>query len=57
MMLLKWEDHGSEDEVDHNMSDRFKSHEIFNQSIHTSWSPQPGVKINEVMKEKAITSM
>ena len=44
-------------EVDHNMSGRFKSHEISNQSIHTSWSPQPGVKINEVMKEKAITSM
>ena len=34
------------------LSVRSKAHEISNQSIHTSWSPQPGVKINEVMKEK-----
>ena len=44
-------------EVDHNMFVRSKAHEISNQSINTSWSPQPGVKLNEVMKEKAITSM
>ena len=44
-------------EVDHNMSVRSKAHEFSNQTIHTSWSPQPSVKINEVMKEKAITSM
>ena len=44
-------------EVDHNMSIRSKAHEISNQSIHTSWISQPGVKINKVIKEKAITSM
>ena len=43
--------------VNHNMSVWFKAHEISNQSIHTSWSLQPGVKINEVMKEKALTSI
>ena len=47
----------AKNEVDHNMSTKSKAHEIFNQRIHTSWSPQPDVKINEVMKEKAITSM
>ena len=47
----------AKNEVDHNMSIRSKAHEIYNQSIHTSWSPQPGVKINEVMKENVITSM
>ena len=44
-------------DVDHNMSLRSKAHEISNQIIHTSWSPQPCVKINEVMKENVITSM
>ena len=44
-------------ELNHNLSVRSKALEISNQSIHTSWSPQPDVKINEVMKEKAITSM
>ena len=43
--------------MNHNSSVRSKAHEISNQSIHTSWSPKPSVKINEVMKEKAITSM
>ena len=44
-------------EEDHNMYVKCKAHEIFNQSIHTSWSPQPDVKINEVMKEKVLTSL
>ena len=44
-------------EVNHNLFVWSKAHEIFNQRNHTSWSPQPSVKINEVMKEKAITSM
>ena len=47
----------AKNEVDHNMSVRSKAHEISNQSIHTTWSPQPNVKTNEVMKEKVITSM
>ena len=47
----------TKNEVDHNMFFRSKAHEMFNQSIHTTWSPQPGVNINEVTKEKDITSM
>ena len=47
----------AKNEVDHNMSVRSKAHEIFNQSIHASWSPKPGVKINKVIKEKGIKSM
>ena len=47
----------AKNKVDHNMSTGYKAHEISNQSIHTSWSPKPIVKINKVMKEKAITSM
>ena len=47
----------AKNEVDHNMSVRSKAHEISNQSIHTARSPQPSVKINEAMKEKAITSI
>ena len=43
--------------MNYNTSIKSKAHEISNQSIHTSWSPQPGVKINEVMKGKVITSM
>ena len=47
----------AKNEEDHNMSVRSKAHEISNQSILTSWSPKSVVKINEAMKEKAITSM
>ena len=47
----------AKNKVDHDMSVRSNAHEISNQSIHTSWSPIPVVKINKVMKEKAITSM
>ena len=39
-------------EANHNMSISCKAYEISNQSIHTSWSPKPGVRINDVMKEK-----
>ena len=34
----------TKNEVDHNTSIKSRAHEIYNQSMHTSWSPQPNVK-------------
>ena len=57
MLMSKRKERDIDDGMNHNTSVRFKANEISNQSIHTSWNPQPGVKINDVMKGKVITSM
>ena len=57
MLMLERNDHDIEDGMNYNTFFWSKVHEISNQSIHISWSLQPSIKINEVMKGKAITSI
>ena len=41
-----------EDKTDHNSSIKSRTHEISNQSMHTSWGPQPNVKDNRGDRRK-----